>query len=97
MFHKLLKAESEEMEFITKMRQEYETIFDTLMDYLNEHMAVITQEIRKDKSALVKSWKSARIASVKFSDALKVAALPPEKTAFADFDNLMAKWGVECI
>jgi len=93
MFHKLLKAESEEMGFITKMRQEYETIFDTLMEYLNEHMALIAEEIRKDESALVKSWKSARTASVKFNDTLNVSVLPPEKTAFGDFDNLMAKWG----
>jgi hypothetical protein len=45
-----------EMDWIGQFRGEYESIFDSLMEYLNEEMRRINSDVVTDSTAVMKSW-----------------------------------------
>ena len=92
MFHKLLRSESEEMTFLKKTHQEYELIFDTLVDSLNELIGAIDKGLDRDETALRKRWKSARAAGIKATDALATRFHRGDDAVFTDFSVLVEKW-----
>jgi hypothetical protein len=49
-----------EMEWIAEFRGEYESIFDSLMEYLNEEMRRINGDVVTDSAAVIKSWEGMR-------------------------------------
>ena len=80
------------MGFINKMRTDYESIFDTLIDYLNENIAIINRDMEKEEKALKKSWALTQAAGVKLTNALDRNQIP-DYSIFAEFSALRRKWG----
>jgi hypothetical protein len=94
MFHKLLRSESEEMALAEKVRRDYASIFDTLIDYLNENMEKFNKEIERDVKFATKGWNLLNDAAAKFRK-LQVSQRPTlNSTAFAEFKASNEKWNV---
>jgi hypothetical protein len=92
MFHKFLRVEAFDLGVATKMRSEYDSIFDSLTGWLNDEMETIIPPMEKDTAAVLRSWEAVRVSGTKIAGTTDELRFKKGK-AFAKFDEIQKKWG----
>jgi hypothetical protein len=64
-FTKFMGLETGDMELETKIKDTYNAIFSTLMEYLKDGVAKFDAKIEADKERFLRSWEGARVAAIK--------------------------------
>lgn len=91
MFQKFLRVESSELELVAQVRTEYDSIFDTLMEFLTHELRKIHLEIEKDNSTALRSWEAARVGSSQVGT-LSKGRIPSNGQTLPFFDSIRRKW-----
>jgi hypothetical protein len=93
MFQKFLHVEFGELELVARVRAEYDSIFDTLMEYLTDELRKIHTEIEKDTSTVLRSWEGARVSGLQVMNIMKGGNTSKGRTT-PGFEDVRKKWGV---
>jgi hypothetical protein len=91
MFHKLLRAESEELELIVRARTECRAIFGTLTDSLNEGLSKMQDKIDRDERDMNSALQRVRLRGQELTRDLKVTV--PDQKFYMEFNMLQKRWG----
>jgi hypothetical protein len=92
MFQKFLHVEFGELELIARVRAEYDSIFDTLMEYLTDELRKIHTEIEKDTSTVLRSWEGARVSGLQVMNIMK-GGNTSKGRILPGFEDVRKKWG----
>jgi hypothetical protein len=92
MFQKFLHVEFVELELVARVRAEYDSIFDTLMEFLTDELRKIHTEIEKDTSTMLRSWEGARVSGLQVRNIMESGNTPKERI-LPSFDDVRKKWG----
>lgn len=87
-------AESTELDSINTFREEYESIFDSLMEYLDEEMTRIINDVEADKITFLKSCEGVTVNYVKMRECIAKRQSRKPKDG-KDFQKILEKWTVK--
>lgn len=87
--------ESADLAVISKIREEYDSIFDSLMEYLNDEMGNINSEIEKDTSTVLRSWEGVRVSGIQVGNVVNGGRGLKECKGSSSFEDIRKKWGVK--
>jgi hypothetical protein len=91
MFQKFLHVEFVELELVVRVRAEYDSIFDTLMEFLTDELREIHTEIEKDTSTVLRSWEGARVSGLQVRNIMEGGNATKGRT-LPSFDDIRKKW-----
>ena len=81
------------MELETKIKDTYNGIFSTLMEYLKDAATKIDAKFEEDKENFLRSWEAARVAALKVQGVFDNGAGGEEKKANSGgLQKLTKKW-----
>jgi hypothetical protein len=93
MFQRFLQVESSELELVVQVRTEYDSIFDTLMEFLTHELRKIHLEIEKDTSSASRSWEAARVGGLSVGN-LSKGRIRSNGQTLPFFDDIRRKWSL---
>jgi len=93
-FTKFMYLETADMEMEVKIKDTYTTILNTLVEYLQDAAAKISEKIDQDTGDFLRSWEASRAAGLKTQKSMENGAGSREKgTKMGGFQKLMKTWG----
>lgn len=95
MFDKFVHSESAELGLDIKIRGEYDSIFNSLVEYLKEESDKIITKIDADKTTLLRSWEGARVVGLKMQDIVINDSGQQKHVVFSNFRKIQQRWVVE--
>jgi hypothetical protein len=84
------------MELEVKMTTEYNSIFDSFMEYLKEETDKILGKMDENKTTLLRSWEGTRVAGLKMKSVVKNQN-GETLMDFANFQDIQERWGANHI
>ena len=88
-----MNVEASELAVTSKMRQEYDSIFDSLTGWLNDEMEDITTSMAKDTTTMLRSWEAVRVKGHGIANSMNEESGFKKCKAFAKVDEIQKKWG----
>lgn len=91
MFQKFMQAENSELQVVVQVRTEYDSIFDTLMEFLTHELREIHGEIGKDIPTVLRSWEAAKVGGLQVGN-LSEERIRSNGQTPQFFDVIRKKW-----
>ena len=89
---RFLQTELCDMKLEVEINKTYDSIYDTLMEYLKDEMDKVLIAMDENVSKVVKSWESMRLAGLKVESAIGNGVHSRCIETLLAFENIRRKW-----